>query len=422
MANQLYGQGLVAMASVVCGLAISAGASDGQVWASYALSLQHQGRVEEASAVYRATAENFSSPAMHQFLVYAQLFCDDGERRHAAEARAWADLYAKAPPPPPHGNASLADESCAWAMSRRTSPAASFASSSRPSWRATIRKRWRLSSTPADASSETGWPAWIEVHAIGHLTDAEAAALIRQDRIDVLNDCWGHTAGSRLGVFARKPAPVQAAWINFAQTTGLPQMDYVLHAASDDPPHTDGQFSEDIWPLRSVFTPFRPATGRLAPAPTPALASGQVTFGSFNHPAKLSHAAFAVWAELLRNKPDARLLLKYRYYADPVLQRAVQTQFAARGVAPERIVFAGHSSGEGLLQGVPGGGPDAGQLAGARIDHHPGGAVQRRAGARHGGGASQRRGVLRPNDPEGPRAWATLPPPAPRPSSSARWS
>jgi predicted O-linked N-acetylglucosamine transferase (SPINDLY family) len=143
---------------------------------------------------------------------------------------------------------------------------------------------------------------------------------------------------------------VQAAWINFFQTTGLPQMDYVFHAASDDPPDFAGLFTEELWPLGPVFTPFRPATGRLPPAPTPARATNQITFGSFNHPAKLSPAAMATWADLLRSKPDSRLLLKYRYFDDPVLQRAVQTQFAARGVARERLVFAGHSSGEAYFK------------------------------------------------------------------------
>ncbi len=95
-----------------------------------------------------------------------------------------------------------------------------------------------------------------------------------------------------------------------------------------------------------MFTPFRPGAGRLAPSPTPARSGAGVTFGSFNHPAKLSPVTLDAWAAVLRGAPGTRLLLKYRYFADVVLQRAVQAQFAARGVEPERVVFAGHSSGE----------------------------------------------------------------------------
>ena len=49
---------------------------------------------------------------------------------------------------------------------------------------------------------------------------------------------------------------------------------------------------------------------------------------------------------MLRGAPTARLLLKYSYFEDPVLRRATQARFAARGVAPEQLVFDGHSSGQ----------------------------------------------------------------------------
>ena len=346
IASQLYGQGHVAMASVAWGMAISAGASDPQVYANYALSLQHQGRVEEASDVYRATAQHFHSPALQQFLVYAQLFCRDGEHRHFAEARAWAERYARVPPPAPHVNPARAGRKL-----RIGYVAPNFAGSQlrqfvTPIFESHDPEAVEVVLYPAKAASETVWPEWIAVHPIGDLDDPAAAELIRRDRIDVLVDLWGHTAGSRLGLFARKPAPVQTAGINFFQTTGVAEIDYVLSAVSEEPPDLRAQFVEELWPVAPVFTPFRPAEGRLPPAPTPALAAGHVTFGSFNHPAKLSHEAMDAWAQVLRCAPEARLLLKYRYYGDPVMQRQTRAQFAARGVAPERIDFAGHSTGE----------------------------------------------------------------------------
>jgi predicted O-linked N-acetylglucosamine transferase (SPINDLY family) len=344
--TQLYGQGQVAMASVVWGMAIAAGRADGQIFANYALSLQHQGRAEEASAIYRLAAEQFQSPALHQFLVYAQLFCADGEARHFAEACAWAQRWARTPPPAPHANPPLAGRKLRVGYVAPTFAASQLRQFVAPVFENHDPDAVEVVLYPADPANDADWPDWIDVHPIGHLDDAAAAALIRQDRIDVLNDLWGHTAGSRLGVFARKPAPVQTAWINFFQTTGVPEIDYVLSAECDDPPDLSAQYVEKLWPVGPVFTPFRPADGRLPPAPTPALAAGHVTFGSFNHPAKLSGEAMDAWAEVLRRKPDARLLLKYAYYADPVMQRQTQAQFAARGVAPERIHFEGKTSGE----------------------------------------------------------------------------
>ncbi len=120
--------------------------------------------------------------------------CEDGERRHAAEGRTWADRYAKVPAPAPHANSRLAGRKL-----RVGYVAPNFAGSQLRQFIAPILERHDPEAVevvlyPADAATEKGWPAWIAVHPIGGLNDADAAALIRRDRIDVLNDCWGHTA------------------------------------------------------------------------------------------------------------------------------------------------------------------------------------------------------------------------------------
>ena len=64
---------------------------------------------------------------------------------------------------------------------------------------------------------------WCDVTA---MTDDEAAKKIREDRIDILLDLSGHTKGNRLGIVARKPAPIQAALFAYPNTTGLAAVDY----------------------------------------------------------------------------------------------------------------------------------------------------------------------------------------------------
>jgi protein O-GlcNAc transferase len=198
---------------------------------------------------------------------------------------------------------------------------------------------------PATDAHEKTWPEHIAVRPIGQLDDAAAAAQIRDDAIDVLIDCWGHSAGSRLGVFARRAAPVQVAWINFVQTTGLKRMDYVLHADSMAAPRTAELFTETVVSMGEITIPFRPRPDRPPVAPTPALGQGFPTFGCFNHPAKLSDATVRAWARILRGAPGSRLLLKYRYFVDPVLQSATRARFAAERVAPDRLEFQGQSEG-----------------------------------------------------------------------------
>ncbi len=350
IADHLYGENMVAMSTVIRGLALSAGAVDAKGLVSWGLALQHQGRAEEASAVFQWAAEQFRSAAVQQFRIFPQMFCDDGDARHAEQARAWAHLYA-----PTISSGPLTNPARVGRKLRIGYVAPSFAQSQLRQFIAPLLDHhdpqgFSVTLYPNVAVTEEGWPAWVRIHPIGHLDDAAAADLIRRDGIDVLSDCWGHTSGSRIAVFARRPAPVQVAWMNFVQTTGLDQMDYVLHGDANGERDAEGLFTEHPWSIGPVFNAFRPPRGRLDPVATPALSSAQVTFGSFNHPAKLSAWTLDAWGAILRGAVSSRLLLKYRYFADPVLQRVIQAQFAARGVAPERIVFAGHSIGEAYFQ------------------------------------------------------------------------
>jgi protein O-GlcNAc transferase len=202
----------------------------------------------------------------------------------------------------------------------------------------------------ADPGAEEALPAHCKVRGIGGAPDAEVVAQIRADKIDILVDVWGHTSGSRLPVFAHRPAPIQVAWINFVQTTGLACMDYILHADSMDVPGTESFFTEQVLRIGPIMAPFRPAAERPGPVPTPALKNGYVTYGSFNNPAKLSEMTVAAWALILRQRPADRLVLKYSYFEDPVLQRVTRARFAAYGAEPEQLEFRGHSAGLDYLR------------------------------------------------------------------------
>jgi predicted O-linked N-acetylglucosamine transferase (SPINDLY family) len=145
---------------------------------------------------------------------------------------------------------------------------------------------------------------------------------------------------------ARKPAPVQVSWLNWIPTTGLRAIDYTIHA--DDMQASEDEralFAETIWTLGPVLGPFRPDP-HVKATPSPAAQRGYVTFGSFNHPAKINDGVIAAWARILRALPTARLHMKYCSYADPILQMETMARFMAHGVSPQALEFSGHETGE----------------------------------------------------------------------------
>lgn len=173
---------------------------------------------------------------------------------------------------------------------------------------------------------------------VATLNDADLAALIRQDRIDLLVDLSGHTAGSRLTVFAHRPAPVQVSWLGYFASTGLEYIDAVLLDDWHAPPGTEAQFVEPIIRLptgRFCYQPLLWAPAELAELPHNK--NGYITFGCFNNTAKLNAGVFDVWATVLTAVPRSRLVLKWRTFIDEGLCASVHAAFTQRGIAADRV-------------------------------------------------------------------------------------
>lgn len=140
-------------------------------------------------------------------------------------------------------------------------------------------------------------------------SDDLLAERIRRDEIDVLIDLSGHTAFNRLGVFARKPAPIQISWAGYPGTTGLSRMDYYLTDTSLVPPGLlDNQFSEALL-LTEAGCPFDTTIEAPPVTSAPSINGSVFTFGSFNRISKLTPATLDLWAQVLRAAPRARLLI-----------------------------------------------------------------------------------------------------------------
>jgi predicted O-linked N-acetylglucosamine transferase (SPINDLY family) len=173
---------------------------------------------------------------------------------------------------------------------------------------------------------------------ISQVQDRNAADRIRADGIDVLVDLAGHTAGGRLLLFARKPAPVQATWLGYPNTTGLDTMDYRLTDAVADPVgETDRFHTEKLVRLPAGFLCYAPSPESPEVAESPQLKTGYITFGCFNDLANVTPELVSLWSEILRAQPGARLVLKAHGLSAESACQDVRQRFQGQGIAPERF-------------------------------------------------------------------------------------
>ena len=187
---------------------------------------------------------------------------------------------------------------------------------------------------------------WREVSG---LSDQNLAEQIANDRIDILFDLAGHTAHNRLLVFARKPAPVQITWAGYVGTTGLGAMDYILADRHEIPEGAEAFYRENVLRMPDGYVSYDPPAYAPAVTALPAMKQGNVTFGSFNNRVKIDSQTIDLWARILNQVPNSRLLLKFRGMSDPSIVSGLAEQFACFKIAPERLECLDYSPHPGLL-------------------------------------------------------------------------
>ncbi len=183
---------------------------------------------------------------------------------------------------------------------------------------------------------------WRPIHG---LSDAQVFERIRADGIDILVDLSHHMARNRLGVFAMKPAPVQATHLGCAATTGLAAIDFRITDPYLDPlGQTEGFGVERLIRLPNCYWCYTSPTDAPIVA-LPARARGQITFGSLNSMYKVNAQTIALWCDVLRAVPDSKMRLHGHLPGDgsTTSQGYMLEQFALHGIERERIQLVGRA-------------------------------------------------------------------------------
>jgi protein O-GlcNAc transferase len=176
---------------------------------------------------------------------------------------------------------------------------------------------------------------WREVESLG---DDAFADLVRADEIDILVDLSGHTERNRLTAFARKPAPVQATWLGYLNTTGLDAMDYRICDPRACPDGLlEAYHSEKLVRLPDSQWCYGPPADCPEVNPLPSAGSGVVTFGAFTSPPKTGLPVIELWSRLLARVPKSRLLVQIGGVDS--IPNGYAELFWRNGIARERADF-----------------------------------------------------------------------------------
>jgi predicted O-linked N-acetylglucosamine transferase (SPINDLY family) len=202
---------------------------------------------------------------------------------------------------------------------------------------------------------------WTDIAEVSD--QAMVARVIADQRIDILFDLGGHTS-ERINLFVHRVAPVQATYLGYSATTGLPNMDYFVTDSVLDPPGlTETHYVEKLCRLGNSFASYTPPQHEVTIGPVPMLVREYPVFGSFHKLTKISARTIKLWSGALTAVPNARMLIVAKGLGTDTGKQRMRTLFESQGIDSGRLdlrgnipfkeYFAAHNEIDLLLDCVP---------------------------------------------------------------------
>lgn len=196
--------------------------------------------------------------------------------------------------------------------------------------------------TPEDLirRDDGGRSQWGRIVSVGSLADADIAARMRDDGVDILVDLKGHTGGSRSHVLNHPIAPVHIGWLGYPGSTQMIDLDYVIGDRFVLPDQAKPRYHEKFIRLPDSYQP-NDARSRPSLAPLDrarlGLPEDRFLFASFNANRKITLETLGLWAEILRKAPESRLWILLE---TPLIRQNFAARMEKEGVARDRLIFA----------------------------------------------------------------------------------
>jgi predicted O-linked N-acetylglucosamine transferase (SPINDLY family) len=179
------------------------------------------------------------------------------------------------------------------------------------------------------------------IHRLDSLTNEEAARRVAAAGIDILVDLNGYSRPGRLGIFLRRPAPIQIGWYNTFATSGIDAFDYAIADDASLPPAEERFYTERILRVSGSYLAFSVAYPVPDVGAPPFARTGRITFGCLAPQYKINDDVIAAFSRILCAVPGARLLLKNSCMANEGNRAAVLARFLRHGISGDQLLLEG---------------------------------------------------------------------------------
>ena len=179
-----------------------------------------------------------------------------------------------------------------------------------------------------------------EVVDITRLGDAVAVDTIRKAGIDILVNINGYLDDHRMGIFARRAAPIQVNYLGFPGTFGCDYIDYIIADRFVIPEDRRSFYSEKVVQLPHCYQPndcTKKIGTRIFSRKELGLPERGFVFCCFNSSYKIVPDVFDCWARILKRVDGSVLWL---FKSSAIAELNLIQEAVARGISSDRLVFA----------------------------------------------------------------------------------
>ena len=143
-----------------------------------------------------------------------------------------------------------------------------------------------------------------------NINNQEVAKLIQSDKVQILIDLMGHTAGDRIELFNSRLCPIQVSWLGYCNTLGFKNVDYLIADQNLIFKDEEKYYFEKIIKLPNIWNCHSGFRHNRSFNTSPCIHNQKICFGSFNNFKKISDETIEVWSKILKLKKNSKLILK----------------------------------------------------------------------------------------------------------------